>query len=181
LCFWAYTYEFLDSRDHLLYSPIFRMIPRIIFFLLAPSLIPLSFSGCASSANSTYRDYTLAVGAAYPREAELAQTRVNSYLAHLSPREKERVAQNEYLAVVATEVPIGEVPGLSARAVNLGLTGTTGAYTDRASMMTKFIMIFDAKTGQSVSNEGYISLQTPPLGQLGVFGGYTALYIGHGK
>jgi hypothetical protein len=157
------------------------MIPRIIFFLLALCLIPLSFNGCASSANAVYQDYTLAVGAAYPKEEQLAQTRVNGFLARLSPGEKERVAQNNYLAVVAAEVPIGEVPGLSTRAVNLGLTGTTGAYTDRASMMTKFIMIFDAKTGQSVSNEGYISIQTPPKGHLGIFGGYTALYIGNGK
>jgi hypothetical protein len=164
------------------------MIPRIIFSLLLPSLISIWFNGCASSANSgassansVYQDYTLAVGAAYPKEELLAQERVNGYLAHLTPAEKERVAQNDYLAVVATEVPIGEVPGLSTRAVNLGLTGPTGAYTDRASMMTKFIMIFDAKTGQSVSNEGYISIQTPPKGHLGIFGGYTALYIGRGQ
>jgi hypothetical protein len=157
------------------------MIPRIIFSLLLPSLISLSFNGCASSANSVYQDYTLAAGAAYPKEEELAQTRVNGYLARLTPAEKERVAQNDYLAVVATEVPIGQVPGLSTRAVNLGLTGTTGALGDRASIMTKFIMIFDAKNGQSVSNEGFISIQTPPIGHLGVFGGYTALYIGDGK
>jgi hypothetical protein len=42
-------------------------------------------------------------------------------------------------------------------------------------------MIFDAKTGKPVSNEGYIILDTPQKGTLGIFGGYTAVYIGNGK
>jgi hypothetical protein len=42
-------------------------------------------------------------------------------------------------------------------------------------------MIFDARTGQPASNEGYISIDTPQKGHLGFFGGYTAVYIGTGK
>jgi hypothetical protein len=134
-------------------------------------------NGCASSAKTgNYRDYTVAVGAAYPNEANLAQERVDKYLARLKPEQKEKVAQNEYLAVEATEVPVSEVPGLASK-----IPGQTGGLTDRASEMTKFIMIFDAKTGKAVSNEGYIAVDTPRKGALGIFGGYTAVYIGNGK
>ncbi|MBV8102354.1 MAG: hypothetical protein JOZ31_24685 [Verrucomicrobia bacterium] len=152
------------------------MIPHPFFPFLFTCLAVVFLNGCASSANSAYRDYTVAVGAAYPNEANLAQDRVNKYLARLKPEKREKIAQNEYLAVEATEVPVSEVPGLASR-----IPGQTGGLTDRASQMTKFIMIFDAKTGKPVGNEGYISVDTPPKGTLGIFGGYTAVYIGNGK
>jgi hypothetical protein len=145
--------------------------------------IPLVFTGlafflngCASSAKSDYKDYSLAVGTAYPNEASIAQERVNKYLEHLKPDKKAQIMQNDYLAVESTEVPASEVPGLSGR-----ITGQAGGYTDRGSIMTKFIMVFDTKTGHPVSNEGYIVMDTPPKGRLGIFGGYTAVYIGNGK
>jgi hypothetical protein len=47
--------------------------------------------------------------------------------------------------------------------------------------MAKFIMIFNAKTGKPVANEGYIIVDYPARGELGVFGGYTAVYIGTGR
>jgi hypothetical protein len=145
--------------------------------------IPLVFTGlafflngCASSAKSDYKDYSLAVGTAYPNEASIAQERVNKYLEHLKPDKKAQIMQNDYLAVESTEVPASEVPGLSGR-----ITGQAGGYTDRGSIMTKFIMVFDTKTGHPVSNEGYIVMDAPPKGRLGIFGGYTAVYIGNGK
>jgi hypothetical protein len=152
------------------------MIPRLFLPLLFSCLTVVFLNGCASSAKSDYRDYTVALGTAYPNEASIAQERVNKYLARLKPEKKEQIAQNDYLAVEATEVPVSEVPGLASR-----ITGQAGGYTDRGSQMTKFIMIFDAKTGKPVSNEGYISINTPPKGGLGIFGGYTAVYIGNGK
>ncbi|HTD16315.1 MAG TPA: hypothetical protein VK673_14120 [Chthoniobacterales bacterium] len=153
------------------------MISRLFFPLLFICLATVFVNGCASSAKTAnYRDYTLAVGAAYPAEASLAQERVDKYLARLKPEKKEQIAQNDYLAVEATEVPVSEVPGLAGR-----IPGQTGGLTDRASEMTKFIMIFDAKTGKPVGNEGYISIDTPRKGELGIFGGYTAVYIGNGK
>ena len=153
------------------------MISRLFFPLLFTCWTVFFLNGCASSsAKSGYRDYTVAVGAAYPSEASIAQERVNKYLARLKPEKKEQIAKNDYLAVEATEVPVSEVPGLADR-----ITGQAGAYTDRGSQMTKFIMIFDAKTGKPVGNEGYISIDTPPKGGLAIFGGYTAVYIGNGK
>jgi hypothetical protein len=168
-------FSLLTSRFSI-YSPILQsMIPRL-FIPLVCICVALFLNGCASSAKSDYKDYTLAVGAAYPNEARLAQERVTKYLEHLSPDKKARLTQNDYLAVESTEVAVSEVPGLSGRVI-----GQTGDLTDRASQMAKFIMIFDTKTGQAVGNEGYIVLDTPAKGKLGVFGGYTAVYIGTGK
>jgi hypothetical protein len=153
------------------------MIPRLFLPLLFTGVALVFLNGCASSGGqSGPRDYSVAVGAAYPNEEHIAQDRVNKYLARLKPDKKEKIAQNDYLAVDAVDVPVGEVPGLAGR-----IPGQTGGLTDRASQMTKFIMIFDAKTGQPVSQEGYIAVDTPPKGKLGVFGGYTAVYIGNGK
>jgi hypothetical protein len=152
------------------------MIPRPFFPLLFTGLMVLSLNGCASSGKTDPRDYTVALATAYPNEANIAQERVTKYLARLKPEKKEQIAQNEYLAVESTEVQASEVPGLAGR-----ITGQTGGYTDRGTQMTKFIMIFDAKTGKPVSNEGYIILDTPQKGTLGIFGGYTAVYIGNGK
>ena len=152
------------------------MIPRLFIPFVLTGLLALFINGCASSAKSGYRDYTVALGTAYPNEANIAQERVNKYLARLKPEKKEKIAQNDYLAVEAVEVPVSEVPGLASK-----IPGQTGGLTDRGSQMTKFVMIFDAKTGQPVSQEGYIAVDTPQKGQLGVFGGYTAVYIGNGK
>jgi hypothetical protein len=150
------------------------MILRLLFPPVLAGLI-VAVSGCFSYSKD-YRDYTMAVGAAYPNEANLAQQRVDKYLARLSPQKRAQIEQHEYIAVEATEVPVAEVPGLSEK-----FAGQTGGLTDRASQMTKFIMIFDAKTGKPVGNEGYIIVDYPAKGQLGVFGGYTAVYIGNGR
>jgi hypothetical protein len=152
------------------------MIPRFFFPLLFTGLMALFLNGCASSTKSGYRDYTMGVGAAYPQEANLARERVEKYLARLKPDQKEKLAQNDYLAVEATEMSVSEVPGLSSK-----VTGQTGGLTDRANEMAKFIMIFDAKTGGPIGDEGYVVVDTPRKGSLGVFGGYTAVYIGNGK
>jgi hypothetical protein len=152
------------------------MIPRLFYPpVLASLMMVVVVSGCFSYMKD-YRDYTMAVGAAYPNEANLAQERVDKYLAHLSPQKRAEIAKHDYLAVEATEISVAEVPGLSEK-----FAGQTGGLTDRANQMAKFIMIFDAKTGKPVTNEGYIIVDYPSNGQLGVFGGYTAVYIGRGR
>jgi hypothetical protein len=151
------------------------MILRLFFPPVLAGLMAVAVSGCFSSSKD-YRDYTMAVGAAYPNEANLAQQRVDKYLARLSPQKRAEIAKNDYLAVEATEISVAEVPGLSEK-----FAGQTGGLTDRANQMAKFIMIFDAKTGKPVTNEGYIVVDHPAKGQLAVFGGYTAVYIGTGR
>jgi hypothetical protein len=145
----------------------------------------LLFGACASSRLAQYTDYSVAVGQAYPAEQAAAQKRIDRYLAHLKPAEKERLTKVEYIAVEATTVPISEVPGLAGRIVSgrlRGETSITGSDPHEAlSGTAKFIMIFDPKTGQPLSQEGYIAVETPAKGKMGIFGGYTALYIGTGR
>jgi hypothetical protein len=140
---------------------------------------------CASSKLAQYTDYSVAVGQAYPAEQAAAQKRVDRYLASLKPAEKERLGKVEYIAVEATTVPVGEVPGLANRIVTgraRGETSITGSDPHEALAGTaKFIMIFDPKTGQPLSQEGYVSIETPAKGKMGIFGGYSALYIGTGR
>ena len=76
-------------------------------------LLSVFLVSCAS--NKELTDYSIAVGKAYPNEAEIAQRRVDTYLAHLSTAQREKLNQNEYLAVEAITVPVAEVPGLSGQ------------------------------------------------------------------
>jgi hypothetical protein len=148
-------------------------------------LAVLFCGACASSKLAQYTDYSLAVGQAYPAEQAAAQKRVDRYLAHLKPAEKERLATIEYIAVEATTVPVGQVPGLASRIVTGRARGETSITSsdphEVLAANAKFIMIFDPKTGQPLSQEGYIALEAPAKGKMGIFGGYTALYIGTGR
>jgi hypothetical protein len=154
--------------------------PRSLRFLSL--LLSVFLVSCAS--NNEVIDYSIAVGKAYPNEAEIAQRRVDKYLAHLSTAQRERLNQNEYLAVEAIAVPVSEVPGLSGQ-IATGKLQAASVYAqnpaDRLSATARFIMIFDTKTGQAVGDEGYIVVDTPAVGKLGTFGGYTAVYIGRGR
>src|SRR5262249_50286202 len=145
-------------------------------------LLSVFLVSCAS--NKELTDYSIAVGKAYPNEAEIAQRRVDTYLAHLSTAQREKLNQNEYLAVEAITVPVAEVPGLSGQ-IATGKLQATSVYaqdpTHRLSATARFLMIFDTKSGQPVGDEGYIVVDTPTVGKLGVFGGYTAVYIGKGR
>jgi hypothetical protein len=148
--------------------------------------VALLFCGaCASSKLAQYTDYSVGVGQAYPAEQATAQKRVDRYLAHLKPAEKERLAGVEYIAVEATTVPVSEVPGLASRIASGRVRGETSITSsdphEALSASAKFIMIFDPKTGQPLNQEGYVAIETPGKGKMGIFGGYTALYIGTGR
>jgi hypothetical protein len=48
------------------------------------------------------------------------------------------------------------------------------------SRQVEFLLLFDSRTGQLVSDDGVLVLYTPQRGRIGVFGGVSALYIGAG-
>jgi hypothetical protein len=124
------------------------------------------------------------VGRPYPNELAVAQERVNRYLARLTPSQRSRVMENEYLAVEATRMPASEVPGLGNRIARGEVQATGGFGGDpynRMSAVTSFIMIFETKTGRPATDEGFVVIDTPSKGRAGIFGGYTALFIGTGK
>jgi hypothetical protein len=159
--------------------PIRQYVP-----LLATAVLT-ALSACAgSSQRSDLREYALAVGRPYPNELAVAQERVSRYLARLTPSQRSRVMENEYLAVEATRMPASDVPGLGNRIARGEVQATGGFGGDpynRMSAVTSFVMIFETKTGRPATDEGFVVVDTPSKGRTGIFGGYTALFIGTGK
>jgi hypothetical protein len=151
------------------------------FLLFTILLLPVWLSSCASSRPQAGPiDYSLAVGKPFPSEQAKAQQRVSRYLARLSPANRAQLGQ--YVAVESTTVPVGEIPGLANR-IARGKIQAVNAFEDTENRMTGsaiFIMVFDAKTGQPATDEGFVVIDTPRKGQPGIFGGYTATYIGTG-
>jgi hypothetical protein len=59
-------------------------------------------------------------------------------------------------------------------------TGTAAYPADQANRIIEFLLLFDSRTGQLVSEDGVLVLNTPQRGKVGVFEGVSALYIGTG-
>jgi hypothetical protein len=152
------------------------------FLLFTIPLLPLWLSSCASPRSQGGPiDYSLAVGKPFPSEQAKAQQRVSRYLARLSPGKRAQLGQ--YVAVESTTVPVGEIPGLANRIARGKIQAVNAFGGDTENRMTGsavFIMVFDAKTGQPATDEGFVVIDTPRKGQPGIFGGYTATYIGTG-
>src|SRR5260221_13853398 len=117
----------------LFYSPIPQSMILRLFIPLVFTCLAFYLNGCASSAKSDYKDYTLAVGAAYPTEAKHAQDRGTKDLEHLKPHKKARIAANEHRAAESTEEPPSHVPGVTHKT-----TVRPGLYTDRGAHMTQY-------------------------------------------
>ncbi len=150
-----------------------RLLCSVPLFVLA--------AGCAANRTADYTEYAVSVGQPYPAEAANAQARVNRFLAR---HRKTGAALPQYLAVESTELPANEVPGLVQR---MGMANTTtlttvnpSDVTNRAAVQVKFVMIFDAATGRPATDEGFVVMSTPTKGKMGMFGGFTAMYIGRG-
>jgi len=60
--------------------------------------------------------------------------------------------------------------------VTAGLTPESERQSETAK-----IMIYDTETGTIVNDMVYTMSAVPPVGQVGNFGGYRALYIGTGR
>ena len=91
-------------------------------------------------------------------------------------------AEPRFLAVETSKVFPGEVQNLYPKLINSETTASffsqrRGGYSN---LQLKGVMIFDTRTGRFVSNQGYISVDTPPPGSVARFGPYIARYIGWG-
>jgi len=129
-------------------------------------------------------DRNFAIDTFYPsqNEVRLAEQRARNYWA----KHAARFGSNPvYLAVEASKIFPGEVQDLWSKLIN---SETTGSFFSRgpdqqtySSLEMVGIMIFDTRTGRSVGNRGFISVDTPPLGRVARFDGYIARYIGFGN
>src|ERR1700736_262098 len=115
-----------------------------------------------------------------PNEIQLAEKRARSYWA----KNASRLGSNPiYLAVQTSKVFPSEVQDLWPKLINSETTGSFFSHDRRNSysnLQLLGIMIYDTQTGRFVSNQGYISVDTPPRGSVARFGPYMARYIGWG-
>jgi hypothetical protein len=116
-----------------------------------------------------------------PNAIRLAEGRARAYWAKHAAR---LGAEPRFLAVETSKVFPGEVQDLWPKLINSETTASFFSYGDKTNTYSNLqllgIMIFDTRTGRFVSNQGFISVDTPPRGSVARFGSYIARYIGWG-
>ena len=108
--------------------------------------------------------------------------RLEKFLYKANAKKRAILAQTPIVAVQAAVLPASEAGSILRRIGRDGDFGTWGGSypADQASRPVKFLLLFDSRTSQLVSEDGVLVLDTPQLGRIGVFGGVSALYIGAG-
>ena len=116
-----------------------------------------------------------------PHEIKLAEGRTRAYWAkHASCFG----AEPRFLAVETSKIFPGEVQGLYPKLIYSETTASFFSHGEHKGSYSELdlhgIMIYDTIAGRFVSNQGYISVDTPPRGGVARFGPYIARYIGWG-
>ena len=116
-----------------------------------------------------------------PNAIQLAEGRARAYWAKHASRFG---AEPRFLAVETSKVFPSQVQSLWPKLIN---SETTASFFSQgiedntySNLQLVGVMIFDTKTGRFVSNQGYISVDTPPRGSVARFGPYIARFIGWG-
>ena len=132
-----------------------------------------------ASAGST--DYALMSATPYNSEIALARARLEQFLYKANAKKRALLAQTPVVAVEASALTAGEVAPILRRIQRgeFGI-GNGGRPADQASRQVAFLLLFDSRTGQLISDDGVLVLNTPQRGKAGVFEGVSALYIGTG-
>ena len=127
-------------------------------------------------------DYALMSAAPYYSEIALARGRLEKFLYKADAKKRAILAQTPIVAVQAAVLPASEAGSILRRIGRDGDFGTWGGSypADQAVRPVKFLLLFDSRTSQLVSEDGVLVLDTPQRGKIGVFGGFSALYIGAG-
>jgi hypothetical protein len=116
-----------------------------------------------------------------PNAIQLAEGRARAYWAKHASRFG---AEPRFLAVETSKVfPSEVVQSLWPKLINSETTASFFSHGKRNSysnLQLLGVMIFDTRTGRFVSNQGYISVDTPPRGSVARFGSYIARFIGWG-
>ena len=116
-----------------------------------------------------------------PNEIQLAEGRTRAYWAKHASRFG---AEPRFLAVETSKIFPGEVQDLWPKLINSETTASFFSHGIESNTYSNLqllgVMIYDTKTGHFVSNQGYISVDTPPRGRVARFGPYIARYIGWG-
>jgi hypothetical protein len=149
-----------------------------LILLLACLFFPGFFQ---RSVHAGTTDYALMSATPYNSEIALARERLEKFLYQANAKKRAILAQNPVVAVQAAVVPAAETGPLLRRIARgeFGI-GNGGRPADQASRSVLFLLLFDSRTGQLVSDDGVLVLNPPQRGKIGEFGGFSALYIGEG-
>ena len=123
-------------------------------------------------------EYALMSATPYNSEIALARERLQKFLAKADPKKRAILAQNPIVAVEAYVLTAGEVRPILRRLNSGRYGGYIQDYYYRGETEVKFLLLFDSRNGQLVSNDGVLVVDTPSRGHVGMFGGISALYIG---
>jgi hypothetical protein len=141
-----------------------------VSFLTGVSLLPASAG----------TDYGLMAATPYNSEIALARARLEKFLYTANAKQRAVLARTPVVAIEAAVLRADET-GPLLRRIEMGEFGRTGAYpADQAGRMVSFLLLFDSRTGQLVSDDGVLVLEAPQRGKVGIFEGVSALYIGKG-
>jgi hypothetical protein len=126
-------------------------------------------------------DYALMSATPYNSEIALGRERFEKFLYNANAKKKAILAQTPVVAVQAAVLNAAEAGPLLRRIQSgeFGI-GNGGRPADQANRQVVFLLLFDSRTGQLVSDDGVLVLNTPQRGKIGMFGGVSALYIGMG-
>jgi len=128
-----------------------------------------------------HRDFAIDTCYPNPNAILLAEGRTKAYWAKYASRFG---AEPRFLAVETSKVFPGEVQDLWTKLNNSETTASFFSHglknNTYSNLQLLGVMIFDTRTGHFVSNQGYISVDTPPRGTVARFGPYLARYIGWG-
>jgi hypothetical protein len=133
------------------------------------------------SARAGTTDYALMSATPYNSEIAFGRERLEKFLYTANAKKKSILTQTPIVAVQAAVLPASEAGPLLHRIQSgeFGI-GNGGRPADQANRQVYFLLLFDSRTGQLVSDDGVLVLNTPQRGKVGVFGGVSALYIGVG-
>jgi hypothetical protein len=126
-------------------------------------------------------DYALMSASPYNSEIALARGRLQKFLYKADAKKRAILAQTPVVAIEAAVLTAGEVAPLLRRIESgeFGI-GNGGRPADQANRQVEFLLLFDSRTEQLISDDGVLVLDTPRRGKVGVFEGVSALYIGAG-
>ena len=142
---------------------------------------PLFLGFFQRSVDAGTTDYALMSATPYNSEIAQARERLEKFLYKANAKKRAILAQTPVVAVQAAVLPASEVGPLLSRMRRGDFSIGGGSYpADQASRQLEFLLLFDSRTGQLVSDDGVLVFNTPQRGKIGVFGGVSALYIGAG-
>jgi hypothetical protein len=132
-------------------------------------------------AHASTPDYALMSATPYNSEIALARERLEKFLYKANAKQRTILAQSPVVAVQAAVLTAAEAGPLLHRIQSGEFGHGNGGYpADQANRTVLFLLLFDSRTGQLVTDDGVLVLDTPQRGKIGVFGGVSALYIGRG-